>query len=77
MRGLSLRSKRGAHRHCDPQYRLEDFGADDWREPFNVLLKAIDGEADLNLFGRIWTRQDLLLFLEDPPADRGRISREP
>jgi hypothetical protein len=43
---------------------LEDFGADDWREPFNVLLDAIDGEADLNLFGRIWTRQDLLLFLE-------------
>jgi hypothetical protein len=43
---------------------LEDFGRDDWREPFDVLLKAIDHEADLNLFGRIWTRQDLLLFLE-------------
>jgi len=43
---------------------LEDFGADDWREPFAVLLEAIDREADLNLFGRIWTRQDLLLFLE-------------
>jgi hypothetical protein len=43
---------------------LEDFGADDWREPFEVLLDAIECEADLNLFGRIWTRQDLLLFLE-------------
>lgn len=43
---------------------LEDFGADDWREPFEVLLRSIDREADLNLFGRIWTRQDLLLFLK-------------
>ena len=43
---------------------LDDFGADDWREPFALLLDAIEREADLNLFGRIWTRQDLLLFLE-------------
>ena len=43
---------------------LEDFGPDDWREPFDVLLDAIEREADLNLYGRIWTRQDLLLFLE-------------
>jgi Sulfotransferase family len=43
---------------------LNDFGPDDWREPFGVLLEAIEAEADLNLFGRLWTRQDLLLFLE-------------
>ncbi len=43
---------------------LEDFGPDDWREPFDVLLNAIEREADLNLYGRLWTRQDLLLFLE-------------
>jgi hypothetical protein len=43
---------------------LKDFGSDDWREPFDVLLRAIESEADLNLFGRLWTRQDLVLFLE-------------
>ncbi|WP_255326155.1 sulfotransferase [Sphingobium sp. EM0848] len=44
---------------------LTDFGADDWREPFEILLKAIEEEADLHLFGRIWTRQEMLLFLEN------------
>jgi len=43
---------------------LDDFGDDDWREPLQILLKAIEEEADLHFFGRIWTRQDILLFLE-------------
>lgn len=43
---------------------LDDFGPDDWREPFELLLNAINKEADLHLFGRLWTRQDLLLLLE-------------
>jgi hypothetical protein len=43
---------------------LSDFGADDWREPFEILVRSIEEEAELHLFGRLWTRQDLLLFLE-------------
>jgi hypothetical protein len=43
---------------------LDDFGEDDWREPFAILLKALEEEADLHLFGRLWARQELMLFLE-------------
>jgi len=43
---------------------LDDFGEDGWREPFQVLLDAIEREADLNLVGRLFTRSDLLIHLE-------------
>jgi Sulfotransferase family len=43
---------------------LEDFGEDDWREPFQILCKALDEEAELNLMGRLMTRSDLLITLE-------------
>lgn len=43
---------------------LFDFGADDWYEPFNVYVKALDEEADLNLMGRLRARQEVLLFLQ-------------
>lgn len=41
-----------------------DFGADDWREPFRVLIKALDEEADLNLIGRLRMRSELLQLLQ-------------
>ncbi|MET0986801.1 MAG: sulfotransferase [Steroidobacteraceae bacterium] len=43
---------------------LSDFGEDSWREPFSVLVKSLDEEAELTLLGRILTRSDLLSFLE-------------
>jgi hypothetical protein len=43
---------------------LDDFGSDDWREPFRVFIKSLDEEADLNLMGRIMTRSDVLMYLE-------------
>ena len=43
---------------------LSDFGADDWREPFRVFLKALAEEAQLNLMGRIRTRSEILQLLE-------------
>ena len=43
---------------------LSDFGVDDWREPFEILVKAMDDEAELNLMGRIRTRSELLNTLE-------------
>jgi hypothetical protein len=43
---------------------LDDFGEDGWREPFSVLVRALDTEANLNLMGRLMTRSDLLITLE-------------
>jgi hypothetical protein len=43
---------------------LSDFGADDWRKPFEILVRAMDEEADLNLMGRLRTRSELLQLLE-------------
>ena len=43
---------------------LSDFGADDWRVPFETLLDSYNREANLTLMGRIMTRSDLLMFLE-------------
>src|SRR5438046_1657183 len=43
---------------------LSDFGVDDWREPFRILLKSLDEEAELNLMGRIRTRSEILNTLE-------------
>jgi hypothetical protein len=43
---------------------LDDFGDDEWREPFRILLRSLEEEARLNLFGRIYTRADLLLHLQ-------------
>lgn len=43
---------------------LSDFGADDWYEPFNILVKSLEEEAELNLMGRLMTRSDLLMILK-------------
>ncbi|WP_028079157.1 sulfotransferase family protein [Solimonas soli] len=43
---------------------LSDFGDDRWREPFAVLVKALNEEAELNLFGRLFTRDELLRALK-------------
>jgi hypothetical protein len=43
---------------------LSDFGADDWREPFRVLVQSMEEDAALNLMGRLRTRSELLQLLE-------------
>src|SRR5262245_35853846 len=43
---------------------LSDFGADDWRPHFEVLVKSLDEEANLNFLGRLRTRSELLQILE-------------
>ena len=43
---------------------FDDFGDDAWREPFNVLLKSLEEEAELNFFGRLMTRSDILIWLK-------------
>lgn len=44
---------------------LNNFGDEDWREPFEVVVKAIEQEAELSLMGRIMARSDLLNWLEN------------
>ena len=39
---------------------LEDFGPDEWREPFRILLADIGEHARLNLVGRILARRDIV-----------------
>lgn len=43
---------------------LTDFGTDDWREPFEILTRSLDREAELHVFGRIMTRNELVNLLE-------------
>lgn len=43
---------------------LSDFGSEDWYEPFQVFIKSLDDESELNLMGRLMTRSDILMYLE-------------
>ena len=43
---------------------LDDFGDDDWLEPFRLLIGDLDTTANLHFFGRVMTRSDLLIHLE-------------
>lgn len=43
---------------------LDDFGAEDWRAPFEALVHSLATEAQLNVTGRLMARADLLRLLE-------------
>lgn len=43
---------------------FSDFGGDEWREPFEVLLKSLNDEAELHYFGRLMTRNEILIWLQ-------------
>ncbi|MET0658263.1 MAG: hypothetical protein ABW110_08930 [Steroidobacteraceae bacterium] len=43
---------------------LCDFGTDEWREPFRILLQSLEEDAELNLLGRLRTRSDILQRLK-------------
>ncbi len=42
---------------------LDDFGDDLWREPFGVLLRSLEEEAELTLMGRLMARHDIFGWL--------------
>ena len=52
-------------RHASQAVNLSDFGDEPWREPFRILLKALQEEAQLTLMGRLMTRHDLILWLRN------------
>jgi hypothetical protein len=47
-----------------PDGGIADFGSDDFLEPLDVLLPALEEEAELTVIGRWMTRRFLLRFLE-------------
>jgi hypothetical protein len=56
---------------------LDDFGEDDWREPFAVLLKSLENEAELTLTGRLATRSEILLWLRTRLKLTDLLARHP
>jgi glycosyltransferase involved in cell wall biosynthesis len=50
-------------RHARRQTGLTDFGDTSFEEPLEILLQDYDRSANLNLFGRIPARWDILRFL--------------
>jgi hypothetical protein len=43
---------------------LSDWGSEDFREPFEILCRALDAEADLTLLGRLLAHRELTTLLE-------------
>jgi hypothetical protein len=56
---------------------LEDFGDERWREPFGVLVQSLEQEAELNYFGRLMTRNDLLNCLRALLEVKAAFTRHP
>ncbi len=65
---------------------LSDFGGDEFRDPLQSLLRSLESEADLTLFGRMVARSDISRTLENrlgmvnllrehPEIEQGRIER--
>jgi hypothetical protein len=56
---------------------LEDFGDDLWREPFLILLKSLEEEAQLTLMGRLMARNDIILWLSTRLQVTDTLKRHP
>ena len=44
---------------------LDDFGDDDFREPFEVFVRSLEDEAELNLVGRLMARNEIVRSLRN------------
>ncbi len=47
------------------QTGLTDFGEDYWRGPLEALCQDLEGEAELNLMGRLMARSDAVIWLSN------------
>ena len=56
---------------------LQDFGPDDFREPMQRLLVALEEEADLNEMGRVTQRERILGLLVARLRTEDYIGRYP
>ncbi len=64
-------------RHACLSTGLEDFGDERWREPFRVLVKALEEEAQLTLMGRLMARSDIILWLSTRLRVTETLKRHP
>ena len=55
--------ERSLLQHAQRTTGLQDFGDDLWREPFAILIKSLEQEAQLTLMGRLMARSDIVLWL--------------
>ena len=44
---------------------LDEFGGDEFREPFTVFVRSLEEEADLNLVGRLMARNEIVRSLRN------------
>ena len=56
---------------------LDDFGGDSWRPHFDVLVAALEGEADLTTVGRLVARTELLRALRERLLLAARWAADP
>ncbi|WP_380874650.1 sulfotransferase family protein [Sphingomonas sp. DBB INV C78] len=56
---------------------LVDLGDPDWEEPLDVLLRALEEEAELNLMGRLATRSEIILLLRNRLKITDLVRRHP
>lgn len=56
---------------------LDDFGDEDWREPYSVLTRALNEEAELNLVGRLLARSEILCWLKNRLKITDLVKRHP
>ena len=56
---------------------LDDFGEDLWREPFRILVRSLEAEAQLTLMGRLMARNDIILWLSTRLQVTDTLKRHP
>ena len=63
--------------HARRNTGLSDFGSDDWYEPIRIFVRALEDESELTLIGRLMTRSDILMHLEDRLRIEDEYKRNP
>ena len=63
--------------HACQSTGLDNFGDEQWREPFSVLIKALEEEAELTLMGRLMARSDIILWLSTRLQVTSLLQRHP
>lgn len=56
---------------------LSDYGDERWREPFRILLTALEEEAQLTLMGRLMARNDIVQWLRNRLQIEDCVGRHP
>src|SRR5210317_48873 len=63
--------------HARQATGLDDFGDERWQQPFRVLIKALEEEAQLTLMGRLMARSDIILWLSTRLQVTDLLQRHP